>query len=161
VYRKSFGRKGLLVGLLLCATAVRGDKNGMQPYPAAEEGFERMVFRIPPVQDEATRKVEIIVGKTLLVDCNQQWYGGDLHERVVEGWGYSYLVLEKVGGPASTRMACPPGEEKREAFVAVRGHGFLQRYNSKLPFVVYVPKGFEVRYRIWVAGNEIGRARPE
>ena len=83
---------------------------------------------------------------------------GGLERRVAEGWGYPYFVLAAVAGPASTMMACPPGEEKVEAFVSVRGAGFLQRYNSKLPVVVYVPEGFEVRYRIWSAGDEIGRA---
>jgi ecotin len=42
--------------------------------------------------------------------------------------------------------------------VAVRGEGFLLRYNSKLPVVVYVPNGFEVRYRIWRADESIGKA---
>jgi ecotin len=32
------------------------------------------------------------------------------------------------------------------------GQGFLQRYDSELPVVTYVPEGFEVRYRIWTAG---------
>ncbi len=42
--------------------------------------------------------------------------------------------------------------------MAVRGEGFLLRYNSKLPVVVYVPEGFEVRYRIWQAGEKVIRA---
>jgi ecotin len=29
------------------------------------------------------------------------------------------------------------------------------RYNSRLPIMVYVPEGVEVRYRIWTAGAEI------
>jgi ecotin len=55
-------------------------------------------------------------------------------------------------------MACPPGEEKRQVFVQVRGDNMLLRYNSKLPIVVYAPTGFEVRYRIWAAGEEIKKA---
>ena len=158
---KSRAGIGLLILLFLLGKAVGGEADELKPYPAAKEGFERMVFRVPAVDNEADRKVEIVVGKTLLVDCNQTWYGGSLEERVAEGWGYPYWVLAKVGGPASTMMACPPDEARREAFVAVRGEGFLLRYNSKLPVVVYVPKGFEVRYRIWAAGTEIGRAQPE
>jgi ecotin len=30
----------------------------------------------------------------------------------------------------------------------------LIRYNSRLPVVVYVPEGVEVRYRIWRADPE-------
>ena len=148
----------LLTVLLPLGAGFSGGQGDMKPYPAADEGFVRMVFRVPAVENEADRKVEIIVGKTLSVDCNPTWFGGDLEKRVAEGWGYSYFVLQKAGGPASTMMACPPGKEKTEAFVTVRGKGFLQRYNSKLPMVVYVPLGFEVRYRIWQAGKKIGRA---
>ena len=42
----------------------------------------------------------------------------------------------------------------------MRGEGFLIRYNSKLPVVVYVPDEFEVRYRIWTAGDRVERAGP-
>jgi ecotin len=58
-------------------------------------------------------------------------------------------------------MACPPGTENSEKFVAVQGDGYLQRYNSKLPVVVYVPKGFEVRYRTWSAQPGTGVAEVE
>jgi len=57
-------------------------------------------------------------------------------------------------------MACPEGE-KTDQFVQVRGDGFLQRYNHKLPVVVYVPEGYEVRYRIWSAGEDLQQAQPE
>ncbi|RQW83332.1 MAG: proteinase inhibitor I4 serpin, partial [Methylococcus sp.] len=36
-------------------------------------------------------------------------------------------------------------------FVTLGGEPYLIRYNSKLPVVVYVPKGNEVRYRVWRA----------
>ncbi len=151
----------LLASILFLVIAVGDETTNMKPYPAAEEGFERMVFRVPAVEDESARKVEIIVGKILSVDCNRTSFGGVLEKRVAEGWGYPYYVLEKVGGPMSTRMACPPGTENTDEFITVNGDGFLQRYNSKLPMVVYVPKGFAVRYRIWAAQEDIGHAEPE
>ena len=130
----------------------------MKPYPAAEPGFVRMVFEVPEVANDSDHKVEIMVGKTMMVDCNPSRFGGDLERRIAEGWGYSYFVLTKVQGPASTMMACHPGEEKTAAFVQVGGQGFIQPYNSKLPVVTYVPEGFSVRYRIWTAGETIGTA---
>jgi ecotin len=133
----------------------------LKPYPAAEAGQQRMVFAVPAVEIENDRKVEILVGRTLSVDCNTAWFIGTLEERIAEGWGYPYYVVQEAGGPASTMMACPPGEERTEAFVQVRGEGFLRRYNSKLPMVVYVPDDFQVRYRIWRAGEEIGEAEPK
>ena len=56
-------------------------------------------------------------------------------------------------------MACPPDDKGIEAFVQVRGNGYLQPYNSRLPIVTYVPEGFSVRYRIWAAGDDIGHAK--
>jgi ecotin len=44
--------------------------------------------------------------------------------------------------------------------VSLRGDGLLQGYNSTLPVVVYVPQGFEVRYRIWTAGEGTRQADP-
>ena len=41
------------------------------------------------------------------------------------------------------------------------GDGFMLRYNSKLPIVLYVPKGVEVRYRIWSASKQIKQATAE
>ena len=151
----------LLVSISFLANAVADEVTDMKPYPAAEDGSERWVFRIPHAEDETARKVEIMVGKFISVDCNRTSFGGVLERRVAEGWGYPYFVIEKIGAPVSTRMACPPGSENTEPFVAVNGEGFLQRYNSKLPVVVYVPRDFEVRYRIWAAQENLGKAAPE
>ena len=93
------------------------------------------------------------------MDCNQHAFEGTLTEEVVSGWGYPYDELRAVGPLISTLMACPPNEPPRDTFVLVHGDGFLQRYNSRLPVVVYVPTGFEVRYRLWEARSEIGQAK--
>ena len=130
------------------------------PYPEAEKGFTRQVIHLPAQQDESAFKLEVLAGKTLAVDCNRQRLGGNLEEKDLQGWGYPYYRLEKVSGPASTLMACPD-QSKTDAFVPVIGDGFLLRYNSKLPVVVYVPEGVEVRYRIWSASSEVKKASVE
>jgi len=155
-------KKTIAFILMLPLGVIAGDaRDNLKPYPAAEAGFNRMVFNIPSTENDADRKIEIMAGKAMAIDCNQTWLGGRLEKKVAQGWGYPYFVLEASDVAASTRMACPPGEEKTERFVAVRGEGFLLRYNSKLPVVVYVPEGFEVRYRIWKAGEEVHRAGPK
>ena len=154
---------GILFGLALfqAHALAAGSQEDLKPYPVPQPGFERWVFRVPAVAHEEDRRVEVVVGKTLTVDCNTTWFRGQLVEKVAKGWGYPYFAVEKVVGPASTMMACPPGEERREAFVKLQGDGLLQRYNSRLPVVVYVPDGYEVRYRIWSAGPETGLAGRE
>ena len=51
-------------------------------------------------------------------------------------------------------MACPDGQ-KKESFVQIHGQGFFVNHNSKLPFVIYVPQEYEVRYRLWRADNRL------
>ena len=148
-----------LVGIAIagCATASSED---LKPFPEASDGQHRHVIRLPALDDEAAARVELLVGKDLEVDCNQHWFGGSLATEVAEGWGYSYYVVDGIAGPASTLKACP-GEAKAVRFVQVRLENALLRYNSRLPLVVYVPEGFDVRYRIWRAGADIELATPE
>jgi len=148
----------LIIVLFVLVSHSNAANDDLKPYPAADSGFKRMVFRLPATANDADHMVEILVGKTLTVDCNRSWFGGKLERLVAKGWGYSYYLLRGTSGPATTRMACPVAEKKRQAFVKVQGEGFLQRYNSKLPVVVYVPDGFEVRYRFWSAGQQTNHA---
>ncbi|QQX61714.1 serine protease inhibitor ecotin [Pseudomonas chlororaphis] len=130
------------------------------PYPKAEDGFVRQVIHLPKQANEEEFKVEVLAGKTLTVDCNRQRLGGTLEEKNLGGWGYPYYRLDKVSGPMSTLMACPEGTSK-QAFVPVVGEGFVLRYNSKLPIVIYAPKDIEVRYRLWSASDKVEKARAE
>lgn len=120
-------------------------------FPQAEQGFQKFQIILPEATDEQDLKVQLLIGKTMTIDCNQNWFFGNLQEKSVSGWGYTYFVLEEVSGPASTLIGCPIDSD-REAFVQVTGIP-LQRYNSKMPLVVYVPEGFSVKYRIWQAGE--------
>lgn len=124
-------------------------KDDLAPFPKASEGQVQHVVRLPALDDEDLAKVQIIVGKTVTVDCNLRSFGGTLEERVAEGWGYNYYVLDDLGQGAATMMACPPGSE-REAFVGAADAPLL-RYNSLLPLVVYTPDDVELRYRVWLA----------
>lgn len=151
----------LLTLTLAAGTSVQAASlKDVAPYPEAEKGFTRQVIHLPKQADESAFKLEVLAGKQLLIDCNRQRLGGTLEEKNLEGWGYNYYRLEKVMGPASTLMACPD-TAKKEAFVPVVGDGFLLRYNSKLPVVVYVPEGVEVRYRIWSASDDVKKATVE
>ncbi|MNG72616.1 Ecotin precursor [compost metagenome] len=150
----------LTLTLAAAAPALAASLKDIAPYPEAEQGFTRQVIHLPAQPDESAHKLEILAGKLLQVDCNRQRLGGNLEERTLEGWGYSYYRLDKVAGPASTLMACPEGKQT-EAFVPVAGEGFMLRYNSKLPVVVYVPQGVEVRYRVWSASQDVQKATVE
>jgi ecotin len=149
----------VISGFLLLSTPVfSANTSVMKPYPAAKQGFKRMVIHLQPLDNEEANKLELIIGKTLKVDCNRHWFAGKMTEEIAKGWGFSYFVLKSVTGSASTLMACPPDQKEHDALVPVHSDEGLLRYNSKLPVVVYVPNEFEVRYRIWTAKEESGVA---
>jgi len=118
-------------------------------YPLPENGYHAYEILLPSLENEVDAKVQLLIGKTMTTDCNTFWFRGTLHEEILPGWGYSYLIVEDIHGPFSTLMACPPESEK-ETFVMISEIP-LQRYNSKVPLIIHVPQGFEVKYRIWYA----------
>ena len=77
----------------------------LKAFPAASAGQTRHVIRLPAQTNEDALKVEVIVGKTMKVDCNRHSFGGRLQERTAEGWGYTYYVMDSLGQAASTMMA--------------------------------------------------------
>lgn len=146
--------------LLIAACAAAMPEQDLEPWPSAEAGETRYVIRLPALDDESGRRVELRIGKDLEIDCNRHWFAGQLERAVVAGWGYPMYRLVEAAGPASTMMACPE-EQKRMAFVTVNLEDPFVRYNSKLPIVVYVPEGFTVRYRVWSADNVMQDAPAE
>ena len=130
------------------------------PYPKAEKGMKRQVIQLTPEKDESTLKVELLIGQTLEVDCNQHRLGGELDSKTLEGWGYDYYVFDKVTSPVSTMMACPDGKKEKKFVTAGLGDDAMLRYNSKLPIVIYAPKDIEVRYRVWSASASVPRCWP-
>lgn len=137
----------------------RGGKHMMKPteeavknlkaYPETVGDMERHVIYLSERKNEEAFKVELIPGKVMEVDCNQHRLMGAIKEETVQGWGYTYLTFETNGQTASTMMMCP--DPKTEKFVS--GATEMVRYNSRLPIVVYLPKGVELRYKIWSAGR--------
>ncbi|MDX6041070.1 serine protease inhibitor ecotin [Scandinavium lactucae] len=128
------------------------------PYPQAEKGMKRQVITLPEQKDESGYKVELLIGQTLEVDCNQHRLGGELESKTLEGWGYDYYVFDKVTSPMSTMMACPDGKKTEKFVTAYLGDDAMVRYNSKLPIVVYTPENVDVKYRIWKAEDTVQNA---
>ncbi len=133
----------------------------LKAFPPAQAGYERYVIRLPAKRNEHDFRIELLLGKEIESDCNAASFIGTIAEETIDGWGYSYVKLTDVAGPASTLMACPPEEVKENRFVSVQNPNALRRYNSKLPVVIYLPQGFEARYRIWNVEDTISRATKE
>ncbi len=133
----------------------------LKPYPAAATGERRWVIQLPGVlaptadprlsPNPSDWRVELIIGRELLVDCNTQRFGGKLRSETLPGFGYKIYRVRDVGPVVSTRMACPPGSVTRKAFVPMGSRPFVLPYNASLPIVIYAPKDLDVRWRLWKA----------
>lgn len=147
----------VVLGVLLFCSGNSYASDDLKPWPIAKPGYDRKVIRLKTLDNESDHKVEILVGKEMLVDCNRYYFDGRLEERTDIGWGYPSYWLKKPFGPIHTLIGCPQNYKKRKEFVSVApmvGAEALKRYNSKIPIVVYVPEDFEVRYRIWAPNGD-------
>lgn len=134
------------------AVLVAHAADNMKAFPPADEGMTRHVLQLPKLDDESLFRVELLVGKTVLTDENNVYFfGGKIEEETIEGWGFPRYILKALGPMGGTLMAVDPNAPKVERFVKLAGEPYLIRYNSRLPVVVYVPAGVEVRYRVWRA----------
>ncbi len=138
-----------------CTMAPVHGADNMKAFPPAEEGMVRYVLQLPEQTDEADIKVELIVGKTVLADeDNRYFFGGKIVSENIQGWGFTLYKVTDLGPMAGTLMASDPSAPKVNRFVSLGGDPYLIRYNSRLPIVVYVPKGVEVHYRLWHADTD-------
>ncbi|MGO3708036.1 MAG: serine protease inhibitor ecotin [Mesonia hippocampi] len=116
-------------------------------YPKAEKGYERKIITLPKLENEANFSIEFSPGKEIAVDiCNRHGFLGNLEEHLLKGWGYTYYTFDSNAEIISTQMACLDNEKVTKF---ITGERLTVNYNSKLPIVIYVPEGFEVRYHVW------------
>ena len=145
--------KGLLSGIMaMQMSALGAEHDQLKAFPAAKAGIERKVIVLPHKErgEEDDFKVELTVGKMMLTDgVNLMRLGTEIKPMPLKGWGYTFYEVAAAGPTMSTMMAPPAGAKKVERLVTAAP--LMMRYNSRLPIVVYVPKGYVVEYRIWSA----------
>jgi ecotin len=108
----------------------------LQAFPPAEAGMVRHVISLPKQDDESILKIELIIGKTVIIDeTNHYFFGGALETESISGWGFERYILHKLGPLAGTLMAVDPDAPKVERFLTLGGEERLLRYNSRLPIV--------------------------
>jgi ecotin len=137
------------------AAETEAERN-LKAFPPADESMTRHVLMLPAHKQEDSLQVELKIGKTVRIDPeNRYFFGGSLKAVEIDGWGFTRYLLAELGPMAGTLMTVSPDIPKVERFVTLGGEPQLLRYNSRLPLVVYVPSGVEVRYRIWRAEPDV------
>ena len=152
-----------VTGTITPLPAVAAPTPDLRPYPPAAPGERRWFITVDGAGaapgSMADQRVELIIGRTLLVDCNRHWLQGSLVEENVPGWGYPMFRVKGGRQQVSTRMACP-GQAARREFVVLAGTPTLVPVNPRLPIVVVAPKDLEVRWRLWRAEPRQQSATP-
>ncbi len=147
----------ILAGSSLYAEPAKNDsvkKDNIHMFPQAQEGFERHVVEVPKTENDYDHRVELLIGKNMMVDCNHHSFSAEIKSVNLKGWGFKYLEVGDIKSGPTTMMACP--KPKTQKFISIRDE--LRRYNSRSPIVVYVQKGYEVRYRVWSADDKVQQA---
>ena len=141
-----------LIGALAGAPVAAAPAPDLRPYPPAAPGERRWFITVDGATAApgamADLRVELIIGRTLTVDCNRHLLQGSLVEESVPGWGYPLFRVQGGTQLVSTRMACP-GQAPRREFVVLGGTPALVPVHPRLPIVVVAPKELEVRWRLW------------
>lgn len=129
-------------------------------FPEAKKGMVQHVLTLPAAENEGNLIAEIVVGRTMEVDCNQVMIGAELETEDLKGWGYTYFEVEDISEPASTMMGCPDDTRTEKLVTFNFGNDAFKRYNSRMPLVIYAPEGLTVGYRIWATDGELHQAAP-
>ncbi len=88
----------LLVSLVIPGGA--DEHRYLKAFAPAAEGMERFVIELPHKErgEEDAFMVELIVGKEMQTDgVNKVRLGGELEAKPLEGWGFTYYVVSKLG----------------------------------------------------------------
>ncbi len=115
-------------------------------FPKAKQDEVKHIIDLPILKDEQNFKVEVFITKTMEVDCNYHSLQGSLLEKNLSGWGYNYYIFQTNGKVTSTLMACPDNSLTKKD---IASESKLLNYNSKLPIVIYTPKEYTAKYKIW------------
>ncbi len=126
-------------------------------FPKAKKDEIQHIIELAVLENEQANKIEVFVTKTMEVDCNHHSLTGKLETKELSGWGYDYYLFNTNGDVISTMMACPDSSMTKKD---IPSESKLLNYNSKLPIIVYTPKGYKVKYKLWTISSEENIAKP-
>ncbi len=127
-------------------------------FPEPKENEVQHLIELPPLENEENYNVEIFITKEMEVDrCNEHSLAGLLERNPLDSWGYEYYVFETDGSTLTTLMLCPDETLVKKD---VYSKSEMLRYNSRLPIVIYTPKDYNAKYKIWNTSVDEYKAIP-
>jgi len=155
-----------LIGLLgwgAAAPVAAIPRLDLSGYPAPAPGLQRWVIQpsglLPKSRDPVISRnpidwrVQLIVGREVELDCNLKRLSGPAltMRRLKQASGKALFELKGPVMVISTRKACPSDQERERSFLSLGKQPYLVPYNASWPIVVDLPKGTELRWRVWKA----------
>ncbi|MBM5799867.1 MAG: ecotin [Cyanobacteria bacterium K_DeepCast_35m_m2_023] len=161
---RSVSLAAALGAALLAQPAAAIPRLDLSAYPAPAAGERRWVIQLPGVlppshdpalaSDPRDWRVQLIVGQTAWVDCNQFSFSARLRAWTPRPGEQPIYRVDNVGSLLSTKMACPAGQAARKLFVPMAGKPYVVPYNASRPIVIDAPAPIELRWRLWKAERE-------
>jgi len=141
----------LMIILLSSLYADLPNKNNIELFPPAENGYQRYIVEVPHKGEENIYKLELQIGKVLYMDCNEYRFDGKVEIKALDNSNKTYLVVSNIGKTkALTGKKCKEKRKDKFVFLSISDK-LWKKYDSSTPQVIYVPKEYEVRFRIWEA----------
>ena len=144
-----------LLGTSMMSAQIINDKIEVSTFPKAEKGMVQYVIEVPygGMESDNNKRIEVMVGKYEEVDkCNRHFLNGKLEQKELKGWGYNYYEFKTDGNTMSTMMGC---NDSSTVSKFITGESTMLSYNGRMPIVVYVPEGYEVKYKIYKAEDDV------
>ncbi|MGA7877373.1 MAG: ecotin family protein, partial [Desulfoferrobacter sp.] len=70
----------------------------MQSWSPRRQTAWQLFLQLTKMDDESLFEVELIVGKTVLIDArNSYFFGGKIEEETIQGWGFPRYNVNKLG----------------------------------------------------------------
>ena len=154
---------GLALLLMTSTVAAAVPRLDLSGYPAPAPGLQRWVIQpsglLPNSSDPIISarpidwRIQLIVGQEVDQDCNvQRLSGPGMTMRMLpEASGKALFEVKGPMAVVSTRMACPADEPTKRSFLSLGKQPYLVPYNASWPIVVDLPKGAQLRWRLWKA----------
>lgn len=139
---------GIFFVMVTSGLIAQESKAGSHIYPKAKEGMEQVIIDLPKVKSETLEyRVEFSVGKDMETDlCNPYTLIGEWIDKQVEDSELVYFIASTKGQVVKAMNPCKNDKVKTQ-FVGIKSR-FLE-YKNNQQLVVYVPEGYQLRYRVW------------
>lgn len=153
-------KRWTLFSLFLTVGVVAQEKDKKVLFPSPQDGWERVEVDLPAIKKGMGEyRVEFTAGFEMETDmCNPYSLIGEWVENVVKNTDLVYYIASTKGQVVKAMNECP-SEKMKSQFVGLKSNSML--HNGGQSLVVYIPEGYQLRYRLWSAEKDWNSINPK